>query len=227
MKRTAFITGATRGIGRELVKQLADLDMSVFATGRDEALLDSLKSSTGCAGLAADLSDPDQVVELYREARATLGPIDILVNNAGFNHAKEPIVDVELRSWEEQYAVNLRAPFILCREAMRDMGERHSGHIINVVSTVAKASMQNYSVYTTTKYGLHGFTKCLTKEALEVGVKVTGVYPGGVDTDFRENDRPDYMLASSAAKMIVNCIMAPDDVVVHDITYRPIVEKNF
>ena len=77
------------------------------------------------------------------------------------------------------------------------------------------------------KYSLHGFTGCLIKEARAVGVKVTGVYPGGVNTTFRSNARPDYMRADSAARMIVQCIMAPDDVVVHELTFRPIVETNF
>ena len=77
------------------------------------------------------------------------------------------------------------------------------------------------------KYGLMGFTKCLIKEAREVNVKVTAVYPGGTDTGFRPEERPDYLLAGSAAKMIVHCITAPDDVVVHDLTYRPMVEGNF
>ena len=107
------------------------------------------------------------------------------------------------------------------------MALRQSGHILNVISSVAHTSMENYSVYSTMKYALHGFTGCLIKEARQVGVKVTGVYPGGVDTDFRANVRPDYMRPESAAQMIVQCIMAPEDVVVHELTFRPIVETNF
>jgi len=156
-----------------------------------------------------------------------LGQIDVLINNAGLNHIKAPIKDIELEDWELQYAVNLRAPMLLSREAMKEMGERRSGHIINVVSTIAKTSQPNYSIYSATKYGIMGFTKCLIKEAREVNVKATAVYPGGVDTDFRPEDRPEYLSVESAAKMIVQCITAPDDVVVHDLTYRPMVESNF
>jgi short-subunit dehydrogenase len=74
---------------------------------------------------------------------------------------------------------------------------------------------------------LHGFTLCLIKEARQSGVKVTGVYPGGVDTDFRTEERPDYMRPESAAQMIVQCINAPADVVVHELVCRPMVESNF
>jgi len=227
MSRMVFVTGATRGIGRELVKQLTQLDFTVFGTGRDEVLLESLKAETGCHGAVADLSDPGQTVAVYQKAKDTLGQVDILINNAGLNHRKDPVVDIQLADWELQYAVNLRAPFLLSREALRDMAGRKSGHIVNVVSTIAKTSQPNYSMYSAMKYGLMGFTKSLIKEAREVNVKVTAVYPGGTDTDFRPEDRPEYLLAESAAKMIVHCITAPDDVVVHDLTYRPMVESNF
>ncbi len=227
MQKNVFITGATRGIGRELVKQLRTLGYAVFATGRDEALLETLKDETGCLGATADLSHPDHVVDIYKQARTELGQVDILINNAGLNHRKAPVMEIDLADWELQYAVNLRAPMLLSREALKDMAEYGSGHIVNIVSTIAKTSQPNYSIYSSMKYGLMGFTKCLIKEAREKNVKVTAVYPGGVDTDFRPEDRPEYLSVESAAKMIVHCITAPEDVVVHDLTYRPMAESNF
>ncbi len=227
MAGNVFITGATRGIGRELVKQLTQLGYSVFATGRDAALLESLKAETDCLGATADLRDPEQVVGIYGKARDALGQVDILINNAGLNNRKAPVTEIALADWELQYAVNLRAPMLLSREALKEMAERKRGHIVNVVSTIAKTSQPNYSIYSTMKYGFMGFTKCLTKEAREVNVKVTAVYPGGVDTDFRPEDRPEYLSVESAAKMIIHCITAPEDVVVHDLTFRPMVESNF
>jgi NAD(P)-dependent dehydrogenase (short-subunit alcohol dehydrogenase family) len=227
MGKTIFITGATRGIGRELVKQLTVLGFTVFGTGRDEALLESLKAETGCLGAAADLSDPAQAVAVYQQARAALGQVDILINNAGLNNRKAPVAKIELDDWELQYTVNLRAPMLLSREAMKEMGPRRTGHIVNVISTIAKTSQPNYSIYSAMKYGLMGFTKCLIKEAQAVNVKVTAVYPGGTDTDFRPEERSEYLTAKSAAKMIIHCITAPADVVVHDLTYRPMSESNF
>jgi NAD(P)-dependent dehydrogenase (short-subunit alcohol dehydrogenase family) len=210
-----------------LTSQLVEAGFNVFATGRDSELLESLKSETGCQGAVADLAIPAACIELFRKAESVLGQVDVLVNNAGMNVRKAPVTDTSLEEWETQYAVNLRAPFLLSREALRGMSSRQSGHIVNVVSTVARTSAANYSVYSTMKYGLMGFTNCLIKEAREANVKVTAVYPGGTDTDFRAEDRPEYMRPESAAAMITNCILAPDDVVVHELVYRPMIETNF
>lgn len=225
--RTALITGATRGIGREIARQLKAAGFDVFITGRDPELVASLQGELQCPGLAIDLSEPAAAVQLFTAAQKSLGRIDVLVNNAGFNRAKAPLAHVTAEELDDSYAVNVRAPILLAREALKEMTPRRSGHIVNVISSVAHISMENYSVYTTMKHALHGFTGCLIKEARLVGVKVTGVYPGGVDTTFRANARPDYMRPESAAKMIVQCIAAPDDVVVHELTFRPIVETNF
>lgn len=227
MSKTTLITGATRGIGREVARQLKALGFTVYITGRDASLVESLKLELACEGMAADLAHADAPAQLFAAALKALGRIDVLVNNAGFNRAKGPIEKVTVEELDASYAVNVRAPVLLAREALKDMAPRRSGHIVNVISSVAHAKMENYSVYSTMKYALHGFTGCLTKEARQVGVKVTGIYPGGVDTTFRAAARPDYMKPESAARMIVHCITAPEDVVIHEMTFRPIVETNF
>jgi NAD(P)-dependent dehydrogenase (short-subunit alcohol dehydrogenase family) len=225
--RTALITGATRGIGREVARQLCSAGFKVFITGRDEGLLGSLESELGCPGLAMDLRDPSAPGELFSRAVQALGHVDVLVNNAGFNRAKDPLTQVTADELDASYAVNVRAPILLACEALKHMTPRRAGHIVNVISSIVHVRMENYSVYTTMKSALHGFTGCLIKEARQAGIKVTGVYPGGVDTTFRANARPDYMRPESTAQLIVQCVLAPSDVVVHELTFRPIIETNF
>jgi NAD(P)-dependent dehydrogenase (short-subunit alcohol dehydrogenase family) len=227
MPLTALITGASRGIGREVARQLKTAGWQVFVTGRDTPLIESLQSELGCPGRAADLAETRSVLDLFTAARQALGRVDVLVNNAGFNRAKTPVTEITAEELDASYAVNVRAPILLAREALKEMAPRRSGHIVNVISSVVHANMENFSVYSSMKNALHGFTGCLIKEARQVGVKVTGVYPGGVDTTFRAAARPDYMRPESAARMIVQCITAPEDVVVHELTYRPIIETNF
>jgi short-subunit dehydrogenase len=227
MTRKVLVTGATQGIGREVTKQLCVLDFQVFATGRDKDLLTSLRKETGCLGTVCDLSEAQAVAELYAQAKGSLGQIDVLVNNAGVNPGKDPVLAITQDQMDASYAVNFRAPFLLAQAALQDMKETGRGHILNVVSTIARTSAENYAAYCSMKYALHGFTLCLIKEARQVNVKVTAVYPGGVDTGFRANARPDYLKPESAAQMIVQCITAPEDVVVHELVYRPMVESNF
>lgn len=227
MNRTALITGATRGIGQAVARQLAALGFRLFLTGRDAGRLAAVKDEVRCEGAVAELSDASAVRALYGRAREVLGDIEVLVNNAGFNRAKVPITAITEEDLDDSYAVNVRAPILLAREALKDMGGRRCGHIVNVISSIVRVGMENYSIYTAMKHALHGFNTCLVKEARAVGVKVTAVYPGGTDTDFRANRRPDYLRAGSAARVIVQCLTAPEDVVVHEIVYRPMVETNF
>jgi short-subunit dehydrogenase len=224
---TALITGATRGIGRETARQLAAAGYKVFVSGRDRELLRTLRDELGCEGQPADLGAPEAALALFETAVRVLGQVDVLINNAGFNKAKEPIVALTAEDLDASYAVNLRAPALLAREALKHMGARRAGHIVNVISSIVHTRMENYAIYSSMKAAFHAFTGCLIKEARQVGVKVTGIYPGGVNTTFRPNARPDYMRPESVARMIVQCVTAPEDVVVHELTFRPIVETNF
>lgn len=234
MIKTALVTGASRGIGRALVERLSELGVTVYATARDERALGSLRDQTGCVGAPFELADPAAPRALYEDAHAALGGApDVLINNAGFNSRKARLVDVTDAEIEQQFAVNLRAPLVLCREALRDLALRapdehgSRGHIVNVISSVVHRGVETMGVYSAMKHGLHGMTKVLVKEARAVGVKVTAVYPGGTDSDFRKESRPDYMKASSVARVISDILFSPGDVVVHEITFRPMVEDNF
>jgi short-subunit dehydrogenase len=104
------------------------------------------------------------------------------------------------------------------------MKEQKSGYIINVTSTVAKRASETMAVYTTMKQGLAGFTGVLMKEAQPHGIKVTNLFPGGTDTNFRAASRPEYMQPESVARTILGLLKLPEDVVVHEMVFRPLVE---
>ncbi|MGF1719212.1 SDR family oxidoreductase [Vibrio kyushuensis] len=222
--KTVLVTGATKGIGRALVIDLCKKGYQVFATGRDDRELQALMSETGCFGQSFDLSQPASVAELYQTAKEALGSIDVLINNAGMNSRKCAIVDTYLEEFEKQYAINLRAPYILCKEAMNDMVQNKHGYIINVVSTVAKRSNETMGIYTAMKQGFAGLSNVLMKEAQPYGIKVTAAYPGGTNTGFRDQERPQYMKPESVATMIAQLLTNPSDVIVHELTFRPPVE---
>lgn len=219
-----LITGATSGIGFELVKQLCADGHTVYATGRNSDKLEELQQTLGCKIGIYDLNDSSQVVSMFHHAVEALDGLDVLINNAGMNSRKCPIEAFTVEELDHQYAINLRAPMILSREAIKVMQPQQSGHIINVTSTVAKRSNETMSVYTAMKQGLVGFTGVLMKEAQPHGIKVTNLIPGGTDTNFRLADKPEYMAAESVAQTIRTILNLPKDVIVHEMLFRPAVE---
>lgn len=219
-----LVTGASSGIGFELVKQLCAEQHDVFATGRNESKLSELHQLTGCNFGAYDLTDSQQVVDMFNQATDELGGLDILINNAGMNTRKCSIDEFSVEELDQQYAINLRAPAILCREALSVMKKQKSGYIINVTSTVAKRASETMAVYTSMKQGLSGFTGVLMKEAQPYGIKVTNLIPGGTDSNFRPASRPEYMQPQSVARTIMGLLKLPEDVVVHEMVFRPPVE---
>ncbi|MFH0258610.1 SDR family oxidoreductase [Vibrio rumoiensis] len=219
-----LITGATSGIGLETAKLLVEQGHQVVATGRNQSILNELKDRHQCYVIQADLTDSDQVITMFNEAYQHLDGLDVLINNAGMNTRKCNIEDITLEELDLQYAVNLRAPILLAREALKVMQPQKSGYILNVVSTVAKRSNESMSVYTAMKQGFAGFSAILMKEAQPHGIKVTSLFPGGADTNFREADRPQYMSPASVAKTICHVLALPSDVIMHEMTFRPPVE---
>jgi short-subunit dehydrogenase len=98
---------------------------------------------------------------------------------------------------------------------------------VNILSTVCHYDNERMSVYTATKKALQGLTDVLRKEAREHGVRVISIYPGGTDTEFRAEAWPRYMRPASVAEAVVRALTMPDDLVVHHLTFRPMVEANF
>ena len=227
--RTVVLTGASRGIGRSLAGCLAAEGARLGICGRDKAALSELEGELGRPVVTAafDLCFEAPALDFLAKVRAELGGIDVLINNAGFNPRKAPLVEVATEEFDSILAVNLRAPFLLMRECARDMKEKGGGHVINILSTVCHSDMETMGAYTAAKEGLRALTNVFRKEVIEDGIRVTAVYPGGTDTDFRPNSRPDYMKPSSVAAAVLTALTLPEDLVVHELTFRPMVENNF
>jgi NAD(P)-dependent dehydrogenase (short-subunit alcohol dehydrogenase family) len=232
-RKTIFLTGATRGIGRALALRLAREKAHLALCGRDPealaevaALVEGLALRPPFAGMF-DLAREAAVLGFYAEARAELGPPDVLINNAGFNTRKAPLHEVKTDEFDSIMAVNLRAPFLLMREVFPDMKARGGGHVVNILSTVCHADMETMGAYTAAKAGLQALTRVFRKEVRPHNIRVSAVYPGGTDTSFRSGRRPDYMSPESVAEAVCALLVLPDDLVVHEFTFRPMVESNF
>ncbi len=231
--KNIFITGASRGIGRALALVFAKDGAKLSLCGRDKEALSNVREEVLTLGAknvyieAFDLRDSDDIEGYYKRSVEAIGIPDILINNAGFNTRKAYLWEYGQEEFDDMFFVNVRAGFLLTKLVFLDMKEKREGHIVNILSTACHFDNERMSIYTATKKAFEGLTNVFRKEARPYNIKVTGVYPGGTDTEFRKGSRPDYMRPESVAKTIYNVLSVPEDVVVHDITFRPIVETNF
>ncbi|MEH0155469.1 SDR family oxidoreductase [Limibacter armeniacum] len=227
-----ILTGATSGIGKSLAIRLAKHGAKLAVCGRSSEKMEVLTAELQSAGQAHysktfSITDENEIVQFVKESAEQLGGVDVLINCAGANTARGQIGEIKTADLDEMYAVNFRAPFIFMREAYNLMKPHQNGTVVNVLSTVCLFSNENIAAYTATKAGIEAMTKVFRKEARREGIKVCSVYPGGVDTPFRAADRPDYMSADSVADAIIAMLNMPEDVAVHDLILRPMVEDNF
>ncbi len=232
-EKRIFITGASHGIGRALALIFAKDGAWLSICGRDEEALSNVRDEAlalGAKGVyieAFDLRNGDAVETYYRNSVSHIGDVDILINNAGFNSRKAYLWEYGEEEFDDMFAVNVRAGFILMKLAFLDMKKRGEGHIVNILSTACHFDNERMSIYTATKKAFQGLTDVFRKEARPYNIRVTGVYPGGTNTEFRREERPEYMRPESVAKTIYNILSVPSDVVIHEITFRPMVETNF
>jgi NAD(P)-dependent dehydrogenase (short-subunit alcohol dehydrogenase family) len=178
--RTALVTGATAGIGRAVALALAADGIEVVAHGRDaergDQLIEEISADGGSARfLTADLTDPTDV----RALAAAAGAVDILVNNAGiYEFASTP--DTSAASFDRQFAINTRAPFLLVAALAPGMAERGRGSIVNITSSGATSPAPIGAAYGASKAAVELLTRSWATEFGPRGVRVNGVSPGPV-----------------------------------------------
>ena len=204
--KKALITGASGGIGKELARVLVEYDAEVCISGRNIEELNELKESLGdkCHIVPCDLSNKNEISELFSKSEEVLGQIDILVNNAGIT--KDNIfLRMSDQEWEDVLNINLNSTFNILKLITKGMVKRKYGRIINISSVVGATGGAGQVNYAASKAGLIGLTKSLSQELATRNITVNCIAPGFIETPMTEkldDNRKDIIISSIPANRI-------------------------
>jgi NAD(P)-dependent dehydrogenase (short-subunit alcohol dehydrogenase family) len=193
--QVVFVTGGARGLGAAVCRTLAAAGADVVCADVRTGLASELAAEVAAAGgrleaVALDVTDADAAAGALVDVHRRHGRLDVLVNNAGVD-VTVPVAELTVADFDRILAVNLRAPFVLAKQALALMTTAGRGHIVNVTSTAAKRAWPNAAAYHASKWGLLGLSHALHAEARPHGVKVTAVVAGGMRTPFLLDRFPD------------------------------------
>ncbi len=210
MQPVAFISGAAQGIGKRTAEVLAERG---FALVLNDLRPTQLELGVPTLEATGDISDEQNVQRFLAQTLDRFGRIDVLVNNAGIS-CITPAEDTTLEQWQRVMAVNLTAPFLLCREFGRAMLQAGSGSIINIASVAGLLGISDRSAYNTSKHGLIGLTRTLAAEWGGRGVRVNAVCPGWVLTEMDHADTGvgTYTHADITARVPMGRYAMPNDI---------------
>lgn len=186
--QVCVVTGASRGIGRGIAKELGQLGAAVVVNYRTSeakahAVVDAIKESRGSAiACQGDVAEYDDVKEMCNEVHDAFGQVDVLVNNAGITIDKK-FTNMTPEDWAQVVAVNLDGVFNCTHCLFDDLLEAENGRLINISSVVGQQGNYGQANYATTKSGLFGFTRTLALEMARSGSTANCVSPGFVRTD--------------------------------------------
>ena len=193
--RVAIVTGASRGIGRQIALALAGAGARLALTGRAQDKLAETHKLVRDTGAEAetyicDVREESQVKQLADDVMKRFGAVHILVNNAG-TAIRKNIHEFSLEEWRTVMDTNLTGPWLMCRYFIPHMKGRGYGRIINLTSIMAHVSSEGRGIYSTSEHGLLGLTRALALELAQDDITAVAISPGFVATDLTAPLRKD------------------------------------
>lgn len=212
----AVVTGSGRGIGLSIARQLAKAGATIALVDINQSLVEAAAAGLNeefgqlASAFVADLTDADQVKELFENIYAKLGKIDILVNNAGITR-DSLMLRMKETEWDAVINTNLRSAFLCTKAVTKAMMKQRHGKVINISSVVGIMGNAGQANYCASKAGLIGFTKSLARELGSRGVTVNAVAPGYIQTDMTEK-LPESAKEAMLSQVPLNRPGQPEDV---------------
>lgn len=213
--KVAIVTGASRGIGREIAERLAENGAKVVVNyasspAKAEEVVGRIKQGGGEArAIQADISQVAEIERLFRETIEAYGGIDILVNNAGIMTTK-PIAAMTEEDFDQQFAINVKGTYFAIQQAFHHMNS--GGRIINFSTSVAGQMFPTYSVYAGTKGAVEQFTRQLAKEFGPKGITINAVAPGPINTELFTAGKSEEQIAGIVSMNSFGRLGEPDDI---------------
>ncbi len=227
--RVCFVTGGTSGIGRATVRMLLAEGARVFVLDRAAERVAALQAEAGETGrleaMVGNVTDEATVRDAFAACRERLGPVDVMVNNAGLGIPTPDLASADLDVFETMFDVNVKGVFLCTREALADMKARGQGHILTLVSMAGQRSNAGAPLYCASKFGARGFNSGLADQVLKLGIKVTDINPGPVDTAYwgdRTVPREKFLQPDDVANIIRFVLTTPSHVVIREINFDSI-----
>jgi 3-hydroxybutyrate dehydrogenase len=207
--QVAIVTGSTSGIGHALADALAGQGVNIVLNGLGEMTAiertrSELAEKHGVEVLynSADMTKPDQIVDMVKAAKAEFGELDILINNAGVQHVA-PIEDFPTEKWDQIIAINLTSAFHATKAAVPIMKAQGRGRIINIASAHGLVASPFKSAYVAAKHGILGLTKTVGLEVATFGITCNAICPGFVKTPLVEAQIADQAKARGVSEEAV------------------------
>ena len=185
--KNAFISGASRGLGRQFANALAKAGANVVITSRTLESLETTKQEIEaigrkCINIEMEVLEEDSIINAVKKAETELGPINILINNAGCN-IRKPALEVTWEDWETVVDTNLKGAFFLAKEIAKGMTERGYGRIVNIGSVTSVAGYAGLGPYGASRGGIKQLTMSLAHDWGDKGVTVNCLAPGWFKTE--------------------------------------------
>jgi NADP-dependent 3-hydroxy acid dehydrogenase YdfG len=235
--KVVAITGASSGIGKaiaiELAKNSAKVVLGARRTEQLEQLVEEINSTGGMAICTKiDVNNKADLVQLVNTAVEQYGKLDVIINNAGVSQLSR-IDELDIEGWEEMIDINLKGVLYGMAAAIPVFKRQQSGHIVNIISTAGLSIVPTMGVYAGTKNAIRTIAEAFRQES-DRNIRITGISPGFVKTDFADNIKNEEMKTAIQKRMeeiaispvaianaVIYAVSQPDDVEIGDIVIRP------